>query len=286
MLSSGCFLYFIQSLLLLLTKGLVWYRLFCHYRNAEVQSVSALQRKKQQSNPVCIGLRIGVEGTFPINHFHPRRDPDSHGATVRAACGRLQWCVGAAGPSSPTGKETGGSVRMDWLALWSIWQPRCLCPRETGCLIGVSAALWMESTGQLSHCQKYNFLCGWARCCSLKPWPSGAGFSGFPHPSWRATCQEPVAHQTLSSWSCLSSDIWVSISLSFSLVLTYPLYTSHFMYPECGLVLVFIPSHEHTGFPQPSSTFHIHLVMRKCVLWVYCSVPAALYVGGLFVLNF
>lgn len=116
--------------------------------------------------------------------------------------------------------------------------------------------------------------------------PSGAGFSGFPHPSWRATCQEPVAHQTLSSWSCLSSDIWVSISLSFSLVLTYPLYTSHFMYPECGLVLVFIPSHEHTGFPRPSSTFHIHLVMRKCVLWVYCSVPAALYVGGLFVLNF
>ena len=171
MLSSGYFLYFTQSLLLLLTKGLVWYRLFCHYRNAEVQSVSALQRKKQQSSPVCIGLRIGLEGTFPVNHFHPQSDPDSHGATVRAACGRLQWCVGAGGPSSPTGKQTGGFVRMDWLALWSIWAAQPLVPEGDGlCLIGVSAALWMESTGQLSHSQKYNFLCGWARCCSLKPW--------------------------------------------------------------------------------------------------------------------
>ena len=250
MLSSGCFLYFTQSLLLLLTKGLVWYRLFCHYRNAEVQSVSTLQRKKHQSSPVCIGLRIGLEGTFPVNHFHPQSDPDSRGATVRAACGRLQWCVGAGGPSSPTGKETGGFVRMDWLALWSIWAAQSLVPEgDRLCLIGVSAALWMESAGQLSHSQKYNLLCGWARCCSPKPWAVGLGSQGSPIPAGGPTCQEPVAHQTLSSWSCLSSsDLWVSMSLSFSLVLTHPLYTSHFMCPECGLVLVFIPSHEHTGF--------------------------------------
>lgn len=133
MLSSGCFLYFIQSLLLLLTKGLVWYRLFCHYRNAEVQSVSVLQRKKKTTEQSCLHRPQNWTGKciscrpFPSTEILIHMEPLSE-LPVDGCSDVWEW----AGRAHRQGRK------QEDLSRWTDWpsgasgQPSRLSPRETG----------------------------------------------------------------------------------------------------------------------------------------------------------